>query len=191
MAAREKFCCVCGMAGDFENYLCPRCGTASKSTETKQKNPASVCKRCGRFLVKGRWLPPSAVDTIKGDYPRLITCQDCYRALSGYYEAITQFSTYSGNFSNIRQDIEKRMLNLIELENKLGKMVEITKVENNNYYFNNLRAAKRIAKKLAKYYGGKIRETSKLVGVDRSTSKEKRRVTLLITLSNDRTERMP
>lgn len=195
MASREKFCCVCGKAGNFENYVCPACGAASSSsspqqvvhtiprdTEGKPIVSRTVgCRRCGRLLDKGRWILYSP-GMVKSDNFRLITCVDCQKATTGYYEAIIQFSTTSGKFDESKEEIEKLLQNAINSEEKHGKMVEITKIEKNNYFFNNIRAAKRIARKVASAYKARISETSKLVGVDRISSKEKRRVTMLIEL---------
>lgn len=191
MASREKFCCVCGKVGDFENYVCPACRSASAgfvpvviptdSEGAPLRSRTVGCRRCGRLLDKGRWILYSP-DMVKSDNFRLITCLDCQKATTGYYEAIIQFSTKSGKFDESKEEIEKILQNAIKLEENYGKMVEITKVEKNNYFFNNIRAAKRIARKVASAFNARIRETSKLVGVDRISSKEKRRVTILIEI---------
>lgn len=190
MASREKFCCVCGRVGEFENYICPACTVASSqvvpAVPTDSEGVPLVsrvvgCRRCGRLLDKGRWILYSP-DLVKSDNLRLITCPDCQKATTGYYEAIIQFSTKSGNFEKSKEEIEKLLQNAIKSEENYGKMVEITKIEKNNYFFNNIRAAKRIARKVASAFNARIRETSKLVGVDRISSKEKRRVTILVEL---------
>ncbi len=187
---REKFCCVCGRAGSFENYVCPACTAAASPAAHKvprdvEGNPLISrvvgCRRCGRLLVNGRWILYSP-DLVKSDNLRLITCLDCQKATTGYYEAIIQFSTKSGKFDESKEEIEKLLQTAIKSEENYGKLVEITKIEKNNYFFTNIRAAKRIARKVAAAYKARISETSKLVGLDRSTSKEKRRVTILVEL---------
>lgn len=190
--SRKKFCCVCGKAGDFESYTCPACNAAysavprppSKTLKQQQEEASRTigCRRCGRLLVRGRWSPYSP-ELVKSDNLRLITCPDCQKVITGYYEAIIQFSTKSGNFEKSKPEIEKMLQNLIKSEENCGKMVEITKIEKNNYFFNNASAAKKIARTVAAAYNNaRITETFKLVGFDRSTSKEKRRVTILIAL---------
>lgn len=187
---REKFCCVCGKAGSFENYVCPACKAAASPLAHKiprdgEGNPLVSrmvgCRRCGRLFVKGRWILYSP-DLVKSDNLRLITCPDCQRATTGYYEAIIQFSTKSGKFEESKEEIEKLLQTAIKSEEGYGKMVEITKIEKNNYFFNNIRAAKRIARRVAAAYKARISETSKLVGMDRISSKEKRRVTILVEI---------
>ncbi|MDO5851266.1 MAG: NMD3-related protein [Methanobacteriaceae archaeon] len=124
---------------------------------------------------------PITVKVIKG------VCPTCSKYNSGYYEAVIQLRADNrkitdDELSQIEDTIVKETNNLYKT-NKLSYIAKRTQLkEGIDYNIGSLNAAQKITDHIQKNYGGIISQSHKIVGQDKSTSKDLYRTWILMRL---------
>jgi nonsense-mediated mRNA decay protein 3 len=106
-------------------------------------------------------------------------CKDCSRRKGGYYEAILQIR------GEVPGEIQNKVRNMLDSLTKKDRRSFITDVkalkEGVDFYIGSIRAARKVARNLKQEYGGRIRESPKLMGMDKH-GKKVYRVTIALRL---------
>jgi nonsense-mediated mRNA decay protein 3 len=111
-------------------------------------------------------------------------CRDCGRRRGGYYEAILQIR------DSVPKGIQEEISQMVEARIKKDGKAFITEIrelkEGIDFYMGSLKAARKIAKELKKKYGGNIKESPKLAGINKNGRKIYR-VTIAVRLQHNKT----
>jgi nonsense-mediated mRNA decay protein 3 len=114
-------------------------------------------------------------------------CDNCSRAVGNYYEAIIQIRASDRPlFGDEKEEVTSEIVSTVGEEGRKDSSVFITKVEELkkgiDFYLSSTSNALGLMKKLAKKYGARTKQTSKLVG--RKDGRDVYRTTFLIRLPN-------
>jgi len=118
---------------------------------------------------------------------QMVQCPRCSRYMSNYYEATLQVRAMNRPLTEeekeeldrfVRKEVEKRL--------KKDRMAFISKFipkkEGLDYQIGSMGGARNIASSIKAKYGGKIKETAKLVGVDKNSGKNLYRITIVVRI---------
>ena len=114
-------------------------------------------------------------------------CPDCSKRNAGYYEAVIQLRADNRDLKEGEiekaEEIVNRTLNKQYKKDKLAYVPQVAKLkEGNDYYIGSLKSAKKVVEHLKEEFGGKIKESPRLISEDKSTGKGLYRIWISLRL---------
>ncbi|KYK37387.1 MAG: hypothetical protein HXS46_20890 [Theionarchaea archaeon] len=110
-----------------------------------------------------------------------LLCDHCSKMLSGYYEAVLQVRRQGHVLTEEEREVCRDIVIASLRETDFISRINERK-EGTDFYFSTAKAAKRAAESLRKQLGGTIKDSYKTVGLDRQTSTDIKRGTVLFSL---------
>ncbi|WP_456466125.1 60S ribosomal export protein NMD3 [Methanopyrus sp.] len=142
------------------------------------------------FLVEGEWEVEG--ERLRREYhlkvPVTFTlCHRCMKYRSGFYEAILQVRSFRGGLTESeRKELEEFVTRSAESLLKRDPMAFISDVKHRDegidFYLGSTSAARKLARRLVDRFGGTVRESHELVGVDKDTGKRRYRTSISVRL---------
>ena len=134
--------------------------------------------------VLGEELVETHTPNVKINYS---ACPDCSKRNAGYYEAVIQLRADDRDLKeeeiNRADEIIYRTLNKQSTKDKLAYIPQVAKLkEGNDYYIGSLKSAKKIVEHLKEEFGGKTKESPRLISEDKSTGKGLYRIWISLRL---------
>jgi nonsense-mediated mRNA decay protein 3 len=116
-------------------------------------------------------------------------CNECSKYASGYYEAVIQLRSNQRVLSqdeiSAADEIVKNRIKKLSIRNRMAYISQRAEIkEGVDYYIGSLKAARKITESMKNILGGVINESPRLMGHDKSASRDLYRVWILLRLPN-------
>lgn len=114
-------------------------------------------------------------------------CPDCSKRNAGYYEAVIQLRADERELKEEEiqraEEIINKTLNKLFKKDKLAYIPQVARLkEGNDYYIGSLKSAKKVIEHLKEEFGGKTKESPRLISEDKSTGKGLYRIWISLRL---------